>query len=98
MPELRFFENTIKNAHVVFRSTNVSAQFNAILDGIGLGMVHCFMAQNEKRLIPLLTENIWVDRTYWLLVHEDLRQVARVDAVCRFLTHLLRNNEVLMMG
>ena len=98
MPELRFFENTIKNAHVVFRSTNVSAQFNAILDGIGLGMVHCFMAQNEKRLIPLLTEKIWVDRTYWLLVHEDLRQVARVDAVCRFLTHLLRNNEALMMG
>ena len=98
MPELRFFENTIKNAHVVFRSTNVSAQFNAILNGIGLGMVHCFMAQNEKRLIPLLTKNIWVDRTYWLLVHEDLRQVARVDAVCRFLTHLLRNNEALMMG
>ncbi len=98
MPELRFFENTIKNAHVVFRSTNVSAQFNAILDGIGLGMVHCFMAQNEKRLIPLLTEKIWVDRTYWLLVHEDLRQVARVDAVCRFLTHLLRNNEALMLG
>ena len=31
MPELRFFESTIRNARVVFRSTNVSAQFNAIL-------------------------------------------------------------------
>jgi DNA-binding transcriptional LysR family regulator len=98
MPELRFFENTIKNAHVVFRSTNVSAQFNAILDGIGLGMVHCFMSQNEDRLIAVLSEAIWVDRTYWLLVHEDLRHVARVDAVCRFLTRLLRDNKALMMG
>ncbi len=98
MPELRFFENTIKNAHVVFRSTNVSAQFNAILDGIGLGMVHCFMSQNEDRLIAVLSEAIWVDRTYWLLVHEDLRQVARVDAVCQFLTRLLRDNRTLMMG
>jgi DNA-binding transcriptional LysR family regulator len=98
MPELRFFENTIKNAHVVFRSTNVSAQFNAILDGIGLGLVHCFMAQNEARLIPVLPNQIWVDRTYWLLVHEDLRQVARVDAVCQFLTRLLRDNRALMMG
>ncbi len=98
MPELRFFENTIKNAHVVFRSTNVSAQFNAILDGIGLGMVHCFMAQNEDRLRAVRPGQIWVDRTYWLLVHEDLRQVARVDAVCQFLTRLLRDNKALMMG
>jgi len=98
MPELRFFENTIKNAHVVFRSTNVSAQFNAILGGIGLGMVHCFMSQNEDRLIAVLPQAIWVDRSYWLLVHEDLRQVARVDAVCRFLTRLLRDNKALMMG
>jgi len=98
MPELRFFENTIKNAHVVFRSTNVSAQFNAILDGIGLGMVHCFMAHNEDRLVAILPQQIWVDRTYWLLVHEDLRQVARVDAVCQFLTRLLRDNKALMMG
>jgi len=98
MPELRFFENTIKNAHVVFRSTNVSAQFNAILGGIGLGLVHCFMAQNEERLKPVLPDQIRVDRTYWLLVHEDLRQVARVDAVCQFLTRVLRDNRALMMG
>ncbi len=98
MPELRFFENTIKNAHVVFRSTNVSAQYNAILDGIGLGMVHCFMALNEERLIAIMPEEIQVDRTYWLLVHEDLRHVARVDAVCQFLTLLLRDNKTLMMG
>ena len=98
MPELRFFESAIKNAHVVFRSSNVSAQYNAIIDGIGLGLVHCFMAQNEDRLIPVLPEQIRVDRTYWLLVHEDLRHVARVDAVCNFLTRLLRENKDLMMG
>jgi DNA-binding transcriptional LysR family regulator len=98
MPELRFFDNTIKNAHVVFRSTNVSAQYNAILDGIGLGMVHCFMAQRENSLQVILPEQISVERTYWLLVHEDLRQVARVDAVCQFLTRILSENAGLMMG
>jgi len=98
MPELRFFDNTIKNAHVVFRSTNVSAQYNAILDGLGLGLVHCFMAQRENRLQVVLPEQISVERTYWLLVHEDLRHVARVDAVCKFLTGLLSENSALMMG
>jgi len=98
MPELRFFENTIKNARVVFRSTNVSAQYNAILDGIGLGLVHCFMAQNEPALQVVLADEISVERTYWLLVHEDLRHVARVDAVCKFLTRILRPDDELMMG
>ena len=92
MPELRFFDNTVKNAHVVFRSTNVSAQFNAILQGIGLGLVHCFMAQREPELQVVLPEQISVERTYWLLVHEDLRHVARVDAVCQFLTRMLGDN------
>ena len=98
MPELRFFDNTIKHAHVVFRSTNVSAQFNAILQGIGLGLMHCFMAQREPRLQAVLSREISVERTYWLLVHEDLRHVARVDAVCQFLTRLLGQNPGLMMG
>lgn len=98
MPELRFFDSTIRNANVVFRSTNVSAQFNAVLDGIGLGLVHCFMAQREPGLQVVLPGRISVERSYWLLVHEDLRHVARVDAVCRFLTQILGQNPRLMMG
>ena len=98
LPELRFFDSTIKNANVVFRSSNVSAQFNAIVDGIGLGLVHCFMAQREARLVPILPDRISVERSYWLLVHEDLRQVARVAAVCEFLTEVLGRDPGLMMG
>ncbi len=98
MPELRFFDATIKNAHVVFRSTNVSAQLNAIVDGVGMGLVHCFMARQEPQLQVVLPGQIAVDRTYWLLVHEDLRHVARVDAVSRFLTRLLNREPALMMG
>ena len=98
MPELRFFDTTVKNAHVVFRSTNVSAQFNAILQGVGLGLVHCFMARREPELQVVLAEQISVERSYWLSVHEDLRHVARVDAVCQFLTRILGEDPALMMG
>jgi len=98
MFELLYFEDTIKNAHVVFRSSNVRAQLNAILEGIGLGMVACFMAQTEPRLRVVLPEAIAVERAYWIMVHEDLRQVARVDAVCQFLTRILREDPALMMG
>jgi DNA-binding transcriptional LysR family regulator len=98
MPELRYFESTFKNAHVVFRSTNLNAQYNAIRSGVGLGLVHCFMAANDLQMVAVLPDQILVQRSFWLMVHEDLRDVARVDAVCRFITQLLRDNESLMMG
>ena len=98
MRELRYLEDTIKNPKVVFRSSNVIAQFNAIQQGVGLGMVHCFMAERESNLDVVLADEIGVDRSYWLLVHEDLRHVARVEAVCDFLTRMLRVNRRLMMG
>ncbi|MGB0722912.1 MAG: LysR family transcriptional regulator [Gammaproteobacteria bacterium] len=99
MPELRYLESVVKKPRIVFRSNNVIAQYNAILGGAGLGMVHCFMsALAQDRLKPVLPEQISVTRSYWLLVHEDLRNVARIDAVCRFVTGLLRENDDLMMG
>lgn len=98
MPELRYFESTFKNPHVVFRSTNLNAQYNAIRSGVGLGLVHCFMTANDPQLVAVLPEQIMVQRSFWLMVHEDLRDVARVDAVCQFITRLLRDNEALMMG
>lgn len=98
LPELRFLDQVIKDPHVVFRSTNVMAQYNAVLDGIGLSVIHCFMADQDNRLIPILPEAIFIDREYWLVVHEDLRHVARVDAVGRFLTRLLKDQHNRMMG
>jgi DNA-binding transcriptional LysR family regulator len=82
----------------VFSSSNVIAQFNAILEGVGLGVVHCFMAEREADLQAVLPAQLAIDRSYWLVVHEDLRHVARVDAVCRFLTRILGDNSKLMMG
>lgn len=98
MPELHFLEQVIKAPHVVFRSTSVIAQYNATLDNIGLSVIHCFMADQDNRLMTVLPEEIAIDREYWLVVHEDLRHVARVDAVCHFLTRLLKDQHDRLMG
>ncbi len=98
MPELSYLEGTCDNPHVVFSSTNLSAQYNAIRSGVGLGLVHCFIGANDPQMMAVLPDQILVQRSFWLMVHEDLRDVARVDAVCRFITRLLRDNESLMMG
>ena len=56
------------------------------------------MVFSGQRLAPILPKNIFIGREYWLVVHEDQRHVARVDAICVFLTNLLQGNNNIMMG
>jgi DNA-binding transcriptional LysR family regulator len=98
MPELRYLEKIIKDPNVVFKSNNVLAQYNAAVDGVGLALLHDFMAAGDQRLAPVLHDEVKVLRSYWLVVHEDLRHVARVDAVCRFLTRLLQELQPLLLN
>ncbi len=98
IPELRLLEKVVREPNIVFRSNNVLAQYNAVLDGLGMGLLHDFMARGDSRLVPVLADEIEVTRAYWLVVHEDLRHVARVDAVCQFLTDLLHEQQALLMG
>jgi DNA-binding transcriptional LysR family regulator len=98
MPELRFMESIVKEPNLVFRSSNMMAQYNACIEGVGLGLLHAFMAAFDPRLTIILPDEITVTRELWLVVHEDLRHVARVDAVCEFLTDLVRRTQPVLLG
>ncbi|GAB4143428.1 MAG: LysR family transcriptional regulator [Sphingomonadales bacterium] len=89
--ELRgLLSRQFKDPHVVFRSTNIAAQAHACQMGMGLALLHCFHADRLDGLVRVLPGDVCVERSLWLAVHEDLRHVARVDAVCGFLTELAR--------
>ncbi len=98
MPELRFWETLVKEPNLVFRSSNVMAQYNACVDGVGLALLHSFMAESDTRIRPVLKGDVDVVRELWLVVHEDLRHVARVSAVCQYITDLMRASQPLLMG
>ncbi|MBW7836606.1 MAG: LysR family transcriptional regulator [Sphingomonadales bacterium] len=98
MPELRFMESIVKEPNIVFRSSNMMAQYNACVEGVGLAFLHAFMAEYDPRLRPVLASDVAIERELWLVVHEDLRHVARVDAVCEFLTDLLHELQPMLLG
>ncbi len=98
LPQLRFLEEEVKDPNVVFQSTSVVAHFNAALTGLGMAMLHCFAAGPDERFIRILPNDIDIKREFWLVVHEDLRHVARVEAVCDFLADVLHENQPLLLG
>ena len=98
LPQLRFLEDIVKEPQFVFQSTSVIGHFNAAVAGLGLAFLHCFAAEPDNRLVRVLPEKVQFNREFWLSVHEDLRHVARIEAVCDFLTELLRDNQAFLMG
>lgn len=59
-------------------STSVHVQLHAILKGAGIGIVHDFMARNHDDLIPVLKNEVSIQRSFWLTVHEDYAQIDRI--------------------
>ncbi len=98
LPELRVLPNLVRNPRIAFRSTSIAAQQRAAIEGMGLALLQCFSVEPAHCLIPVLPNEVSIDREYWLLVHEDLRQIARIDAVCRFLTKLVQRHEALFQA
>lgn len=82
--DLQFMEEIAPGLIPQFRSTTVVAQMNAVAAGVGIGVIPYFMAHQEKRIVPVLPEQI-IERGYWMQVNPESRQLARVRATMDFL-------------
>jgi DNA-binding transcriptional LysR family regulator len=85
--------DVLEPEHVVFRSTSMAAQQNAIASGQGIGLLPFFSAKRDPRLIPVLPNDVRVQRELFIGVHEDIEYVGRVRALVRFLTELFERDE-----
>jgi DNA-binding transcriptional LysR family regulator len=70
--------------HPRFRSSTLVGQQHAILAGNGVGVLPYFMAHGQPTLVPVLPE-LSAERTFWLQVNPDARQIARVRVTIDFI-------------
>jgi DNA-binding transcriptional LysR family regulator len=80
MPGERTLDGHSSAERVAFRSQSFIARLAAIRDGVGLGVLGCFMGDREPSLVRLPFAVSDPNVNVWLLVHVDLRQNARVRA------------------
>lgn len=80
----------------VFRTSSVVAHMNAVSAGVGFGLLHCFAAASDDRLVRVLEQEVEVERSYWMVMHDDLAQIPRVRAVADFLIEEVRANRALL--
>jgi molybdate transport repressor ModE-like protein len=71
-------------APTAFECASAATQFEALRAGLGLGVVHDYIARRFDDVQRVLPERRAM-RTYWLVTHEDTRGLGRIRAVCEHL-------------
>lgn len=96
-PQLKYTQDLLHEVNIVFRSNSLQAQYQAVIDDIGLALLHGFLAADDKNLEVILPKKIFATREYWMVVHEDMHQLARIQAVSRFFTEVIKKEQGRLM-
>jgi DNA-binding transcriptional LysR family regulator len=84
-PELDFLKDVAPEGSTALESSNLVAQLKATLAGAGLCVLPAFLAGEEAGLVRVLPGEVRLTRSLWLIVHEDLKGLARIKAALRFI-------------
>lgn len=84
-PELDYLNEVGTEIDATFRSTSINVQHQIIASGAAIGALPRFMGEFDDRLLPIMPEQVDIMRSFWLVSHADMRQLARIDAVTRWL-------------
>lgn len=97
-PELDYLPQVSPRISARFRSANLIAQVNATLSGFGIAVLPHFMASDYPQLVPVLPDEISITRTFWMLMHADSKDLARIRAVADYIGEIVERERALFAG
>ena len=80
-----------------FRSTSVVSQYSAIKSGLGIGILPCFLADTDKSLVKLFSQDISIVRSFYLVTHPESKRLSQVATVWEYLKMLVQKKSTLLM-
>lgn len=86
------------DAQVILRWDNLGTAHKAVMAGLGIAALPCFIADATPGLTRLRLEMTQPDRHLWLLTHEHLKTSARVRVCKAFLEEVLDTKRDLILG
>lgn len=96
--ELLFLDEIANPGHVVFRSTSILAQQEAVASGAGVAILPAFAASSDPRLKVVLPDRIQFTRTFWMLMPVDLKNIARMRITWDYLREMAELSQDRLMG
>jgi DNA-binding transcriptional LysR family regulator len=77
-----------------FAISSALGQVEAVRSGAGVGILHTFIARSLPQLVPVKAAPP-IRRAYWLVYHESVRPLRRVQAVAGFISRQVEKDRAL---
>lgn len=89
--QLRYFDELLPGLTPHLCSPSILAQQEMVASGAGLGILPAFLARRVPGLQRLLPDQIRVERSFWLSVHEDVAGLTRNRLLADYLGEILHD-------
>ena len=90
LAQAKWMRENIPEVRIAVRVDTLLGMVAAVRNGIGLGLLLCFLADDERDLVRLAEPADELDTDLWILTHPALKGVARIKALTDFLYQKLR--------
>ncbi len=81
---LDFAREMVRDWKADIEISSAVGQTEAVRAGAGIGILHTFVARQDETLVQVLPD-LSITRSYWTVVHEDLRAIRRVSVTADFI-------------
>lgn len=88
IPPLRVLQKVVPGCSARLQFNNIAGQVNAVLAGVGIGLLPTYIGHSDPRLVRLFPEAVSVERCYWLVAPRELIHTARVRVIVELLAGL----------
>lgn len=96
-PDARWLSARSRGARVALRTRSTLAHFHAARAGLGLAVLPCYLADPEPDLVRAVS-GVLLARALWVVVHPDLRHVARIRTAADFVASAVAKRAALVRG
>lgn len=86
-PELDYLPLISREIKPSFTSSNLLAKLEATIQGFGLCVLPRFMAATNGQLNRLLKNDLSLKRSFYMITHSDIRNLARIQVVLDFIAN-----------
>jgi len=97
-PSLRYYDDIAAGLTPNLTSSSLLAQAQLAISGNGIAMLPRFVGEQHPELELVLSNEISITRSFWLAIHEDIFDHARIQAVLKFLQSLAVSESKLLQG
>jgi DNA-binding transcriptional LysR family regulator len=95
-PSLAYAEEFSPDWEAAFSISSALGQVEAVRSGAGIGILHSFIARSVPELVPVAA-SAPIRRAYWLVYHESVRPLRRVQAVAGYITRAVEAERQLFL-